>query len=189
MATLYLQLTLLSGLAWQTAVSTTRLPESKSTANHDAFAQVVDGLKEAERAQYLYERIERVETRKQAGDTTPTNVRVYRVIPAGTGIAKLTLGPDEKPPSADGYRYELDKLVKSLIWAAENGQPQREAYQKVQKKEKDREDLIDATRNAFIFTLVGQEPRGDRILSKYRMEPNPAFKATSRATSIFARVK
>jgi hypothetical protein len=83
----------------------------------------------------------------------------------------------------------MDKLVKWLIWAAESGQPQREAYQKVQKKEKDREDLIEATRSAFIFTFVEQEQRGERTLSKYRMEPNPSYKSTSRATSIFAHVK
>ncbi len=179
------------GLTSQLAVSGGAAPGAadSAAAKQQLFVQVVDGLKQAERAQYLYERIEKVETRKQAGDAAPANVRVARVVPAGTGMAKITLGPDEKPPSADGYRYELDKLVKFLIWAAENGQPQREAYQKVQKKEKEREDLIDATRNAFIFTFIGQEQRGERTLSKYRMEPNPSFRSTNRANSVFAKVK
>ena len=159
------------------------------TASHELMNRVIDGIKEAEHAQYLYERIERVETRKQAGDPNPLSVKVSRVVPAGTGTAKIPLGPDGKPTDADAYRAELDKLLKSLTWAVAAGQPQREAYQKVQKKQRDRDDLIDATRNAFLFSYVSQELRGDRTLSKYKMEPNPAFKPTNRATSIYPKVK
>lgn len=151
--------------------------------------QVIDGVKEAERAQYLYERIERVETRKDSGDKDPQKAWVSRMVPAGTGIAKINLGPDSKPVDSDYYRSELDRLLKALTWAAENGPQQRDAYLKVQKKQKDRDELIEAIRNAFIFTYIGSEPRGDRTLLKYRMEPDPTFKATNRATSIYAKVK
>jgi len=151
--------------------------------------QVITGVRESERALFVYERIEKVESRKDASDVTPQSVKVSRVVPAGTGIAKISLGPDGKPPDAEAYRNDLNKLLNSLTWAAASGQPQREAYQRAQKKQKDRDDLIEATNNAFIFTYVGQEPRGDRVLAKYRMEPNAKFKPTSRATSIFAKVK
>jgi len=163
--------------------------ESTHEPSREVMSHVIDGLKEAERAQYLYERIERVETRRQAVDPDPQSVRVSRVIPAGTGMAKIPLGLDGKPADADAYRAELDKLLKSLAWVVETGQAQREAYQKIQKKQKDRDELIDATRNAFLLTYVGQETRGDRMLSKYRMAPNPAFKPTNRATSIYTKVK
>jgi hypothetical protein len=166
---------------------------SSASSSHDPsremMSHVIDGLKEAERAQYLYERIERVETRRQAVDPDPQSVRVSRVIPAGTGIAKIPLGLDGKPGDADTYRAELDKVLKALNWAVETGQTQREAYQKIQKKQKERDDLIDATRNAFLLTYLGQEARGERLLSKYRMAPNPAFKPTNRATSIYTKVK
>jgi hypothetical protein len=163
---------------------------SAADANvRDVMSQVIDGIKEAERAQYLYERIERVETRKDSGDKDPQKAWVSRVVPAGTGIAKINLGLDAKPVDPDYYRSELDRVLKSLTWAAQNGPQQRDAYLKVQKKQKDRDELIEATRNAFIFTYVGSEPRGDRTLLKYRMEPNPTFKATNRATSIYAKVK
>ncbi len=183
-------LMVLAGPPMQDAI--TKAAEAKvssASPSREVLSHVIDGLKEAERAQYLYERIERVETRKQAVDADPQSVRIFRVIPAGTGIAKIPLGPDGKPADADAYRAELDKLLKSLAWAVEAGQTQREAYQKVQKKQKDRDDLIDATSNAFLLTYIGQEPRGDHMLSKYRMVPNPAFKPTNRATSIYTRVK
>lgn len=155
----------------------------------EVMVRVIEGLKEAERAQYVYERIERAESRKDSGDAEPRSVKVSRVVPAGTGIAKISLGRDARPANVDTYRSELDKLLRSLTWAAGTGQQQREAYQKVQKKQKERDDLIEATRNAFIFTYVGAEPRGNRTLLKYRMVPNPAFKPTSRASSIYAKVK
>jgi len=158
-------------------------------ANGAVLAHAVVGLKDAERAQYLYERIERVESRKESGDRDPQSVRIFRVIPAGTGVAKIPLGLDGKPADQESYRAELEKLLKSLLWAAETGQPQREAYQKIQKKQKDRDELIEATENAFLFTFVAREPRGDRVLSKYRMEPNPAFRPSNRSQSIFSRVR
>ncbi len=183
-------LAMLSGRPTQDAFTKTAdFSVSAPAPSREVMSHVIDGLKEAERAQYLYERIERVETRKQAGDAAPQSVRISRVIPAGTGMAKIPLGLDGKPADADAYRAELDKLLKSLAWVVETGQAQREAYQKIQKKQKDRDDLIDATRNAFLLTYVGQETRGDRMLSKYRMVPNPAFKPTNRATSIYMKVK
>ena len=155
----------------------------------EVIRDVVSGVKEGEHALYLYERIERVESRREASDSLPQSVRVSRVVPAGTGMAKIPLGADGHPADTDAYRSELTKLLNSLTWAAAEGQPQREAYQKIQRKQKDRDDLIEATRNAFVFTYLDQEPRGDRILSKYRMEPNPAFRSTNRATAVFAKVK
>ena len=158
-------------------------------AGSDVMRNAIGGAKEAERALYLYERIERVESRKEATDANPQSVKISRVVPAGTGIAKIALGADGKPSNLEAYRDELNKLLNSLTWAAASGQPQREAYQKLQKKQKDRDELIEATHSAFIFTYVDQVPRDGRMLAKYRMEPNPKFKSTNRATSIFAKVK
>ena len=162
--------------------------DSDGTTVDPRFERAVAGLKESEKALYLYERIERVEDRKP-GDSKPANITVSRVFPAGTGIAHIALGLDAAPTSAEAYRSELEKLLSTLTWAAASGKQQREAYEKVNKKQKERLDLIDQTRNAFIFTLLGQETRGDRTLSKYSMEPNPNYKPTSRGASIFAKVK
>src|SRR5205814_469469 len=79
--------------------------------------------------------------------------------------------------------------ARALALLMEDNRSQREALEKYAKKKKDRNDLIDATHNAFLFTLVGNEPRGDRTLSRYKMDPNPAFKPTTRFTSIFPKVR
>jgi len=127
--------------------------------------------------------------RRTGSDTRPSAVRIARVIPAGTGTARIPLGPDGKSPNAEAYRTELDKVVKALTWAAEEGRPQREAYEKIAKKRKERDELIDATRTAFFYTFVGQETRDGVQLSKYGLEPNPAFHPTSRIATIFTRVR
>lgn len=155
----------------------------------EVFRTVIGKVKEAEHALYLYERIERVESRKEAGDAAPQSVKVSRVVPAGTGIAKIALSAEGKPPDDEIYRSELNRLLNTLTWAAAPGEAQREAYQKVQKKQKERDDVIDATRNALVFTYQSEEQRDGRTLAKYRMEANPKFKPTNRATSILAKVK
>jgi hypothetical protein len=176
--------------ATQTVSALAFEPESDGVPVDSArFAKAVAGLKETEQALYLYERVERVEDRKSSGDPNPIDVRISRVFPAGTGIAHIALGRDAAPANEAAYRAELEKLLNSLTWAASGGKQQREAYEKLNKKQKERAELIDQTRNAFIFTFLGQETRGDSMLSKFRMEPNPNYKPTSRSASIFSKVK
>lgn len=153
------------------------------------FAKAVEGLKETEKALYLYERVERVEDRKSMKDGKPFQVRVSRVFPAGTGIAHIQLGQDAAPTDTVKYRADVENLLNALTWATQSGKQQREAYEKVAKKQKERSDLIDQTRLAFIFSYLGEEKRGDGKLLKFQMDPNPTYKPTSRGASIFTKVK
>jgi hypothetical protein len=156
---------------------------------HALFDRVVENQKKSDAAMDVYERLERVEIHKVSGENQSTEVKVSRVVPAGTGAAHLPVGPDGKISDQNAYRAELEKLERSLVWAAETGRTQRDAYEKIAKKRRDREELIGAARAAFLFTLIGTEQRDGRVLLKYRMDPNPAFKPTSRATAIYPRVR
>jgi hypothetical protein len=153
------------------------------------FLTVVEHQKANDAALDLFERLERVEVKKTASSDSPPDVKISRVVPAGTGVAHIAVGPDGTPVDQAAYRAALVKLVSSLDFAAGDGHAQHDAYEKIAKKHKDRDELIDATRTAFIFTFVGHEPRGDRMLSKYSMTPNPAFHPNSRSTAIFAKVR
>jgi hypothetical protein len=157
--------------------------------DHALFDRVVENQKKSDAAMDVYERVERVEMHKVNGENQSTEVKVSRVVPAGTGAAHLPVGPDGKVSDQNAYRAELEKLEKSLVWAAETGRPQRDAYEKIAKKRREREELIGAARTGFLFTLIGPEQRDGHVLLKYRMDPNPAFKPTSRATSIYPRVR
>ena len=164
-------------------------PPRSEAEKHALLDRVIEHQKKNDAALDTYERIERVETRKgSANEQTPT-IKISRVVPAGTGIDHIPLGPDGHPADADAYRAELVKLEKSLAWAAEDGRAQQDAYAKIAKKRKEREELTDATRNAFLFSFLTREPRADRVLLKYSMVPNPAFKPTSRSTSFFTRIR
>lgn len=150
--------------------------------------RVITNQKKDEAALDLYERMERLESRKSPKDPAPASVKIARVIPSGTGMDKIPVNPDGRPPDAEAYRARLESLEHALALIANNSRSQRDALDKYSKKRKDRNDLIDAARNAFDFTFVSQEPRGDRLLAKYEMTPNPAFKPTSRLASIFTKV-
>lgn len=145
--------------------------------------------KKGDLAMSYYERVERVELLKNIGDPQPGDIKVSRVVPAGTGVDHIPIGPDGKPTDLDAYHADLVKLEHALSWAGDDGHAQHDAYDKIAKKQKEREDLIDATRTAFLYTFVSTETRAGRVLYKYSMEPNPAYKATSRTTAIFAKVR
>lgn len=169
--------------------SPTAVPGDSQDENAWRINETLAGLKKSERAMYLFERIERVEKRADPHDPHPASVKVSLVFPAGTGIAHIPLGLDEKPEDTKAYRADLDKLLKALEWAARTGKDQTKAYDKVEKKLKERDELIDTTRSAFIFTLVGPELRAGRPMLKFRMEPNPAFKPSNRSAGFLTKVK
>jgi hypothetical protein len=164
-------------------------PGPNDAEKRPLFERVIANQKKVDEALDVYERIERVEMRKNSGDAKPFSEKSSRVIPAGTGVDHIPVRPDGQPADAAAYRVELQKLEHQLAWAADSGRAQSEAYAKIQKKRKDRNELIDAAREAFFFTFVAREPRGERILTKFRMEPNPAFKPPSRTASLYSKVR
>jgi hypothetical protein len=187
----FLRVTMLSLAFGASAEGQSVTPESTpaiAPAKPGLFDRVVSNQRRNEEAGDVYERIERLEIRKNPVDAAPTTVKIARVIPSGTGMTHLALGPKGQPLDAAAYRADLARLEKSLALAAGESRSQRDALEKFAKKRKERNDLIDSTRSAFLFTFVAREPRGDRMLSKYTMEPNPAFKPTTRFSAVFTKV-
>ena len=166
-----------------------RQPKTDASVIHpDLFNQVIANQKQLDTDLNLYERVERTEFRKTASDPKPSEVKTWRVFPSGTGTSRILLNPEGPPPSAESYRAALEKLETTLVWAAQDGPAQREAYSKVEKRRKERNDLIDSTRKAFFFNKTGEELRAGRVLVKYSMKRNPAYKASTRNEMLFTRV-
>lgn len=165
-------------------------PPNFTEAEKQAYLdRVIANTKQDEQALDVYEHIERIELRKNSHDPQPYEAKISRVFPAGTGVDHIPLGLDARPADAAAYHAELEKLESALVWASATGHAQRDAYEKAAKKEKERMDLLDATRAGFLYTFVSRELRGDRRLVKYRLDPNPAYKPTSHVTSIFLKVR
>ena len=173
-------------LAQDTPVPTPPQTEDEKAA---LLNLVLVNQKKNDEAMSLYERVERVEMRKNAVDMQSGEIKISRVVPAGTGVDHIPIGPDGKPVDPGAYHTELVKLEHALSWAADDGRAQHDAYEKIAKKQKERNDLIDATRTAFLYSFLSTETRAGRVLYKYSMEPNPAYKATTRTTAIFAKVR
>jgi hypothetical protein len=173
------------------AAAQSAIPVSESAVAPDpskVLDRVITNQKEDEAALDLYERLERVETRRKPNDPVPASVKIARVIPSGTGMDKIPVNADGRPSDSEAYRARLESLERALALIVNNNRSQRDALEKYAKKRKDRNDLIDAAHNAFNFTFISREPRGDRPLAKYEMTPNPTFKPTSRLASIFPKV-
>jgi hypothetical protein len=189
-ASLLFPLTLLACSSPVSGQELSQEPPNFSETEKAAFLdRVIAGTKQDEQALDVYERIERVEIRKNPHDAQPLEVKTARVFPAGTGVDHIPLGPDARPADAAAYRAELEKLESALLWASSTGRAQRDAYEKIAKKQKERTEVLDATRTGFIYTFVSRELRGERRLAKYKLEPNPAYKPTSRVTSVFSKVR
>jgi hypothetical protein len=156
---------------------------------NDLFQRVIANQKNMETTLDEYERTQKVEIRKTGSDPNRPEVRVWRLFPAGPVLNKLPISVDEKSVSSELYREDLEKLEKYLVWVAQPGTGQQEAYSRALHKRKERNDLIVATHEAFLFTRVGEEKRGDRALAKYTMAPNPKYKPTTRNAVVFTKVR
>ncbi len=161
------------------------LPEAEKNS---LLARAFANQKKNELALDFFERFERVEIRASSADPQPAQIKTFRAIPAGTGVDRIPVGPDGKPTDPAAFRKELQNLAKFLAWAAADGKGQREAYAKVARKHQERFALIEAAATGFLFTLAARELRDGRLVAKFRFDPNPAFKPTSRATAFFPKV-
>ena len=164
-------------------------PPDAPKAPDGLFDRIVANQAKTDATLELFERIQRVETRKSATDPKPSDVRTWRVFPAGPATVKIPLSSDGRPLSQSAYRSDLEKLERYLLWAARSGRDQREAYARAERKRKERTDLVSSARQAFLFTKDGEESRDGRNLTKYALTPNPKYKPTTRNGAIFAKVR
>jgi hypothetical protein len=187
----FIPVAMLSSALGAGAAAQSIAPESTpviAPAKPHSFDRIIANEKKGEAALDVYERIERVETRRGPNDPAPVATKIMRVIPSGTGMDRIPIGADGKPADSAAYRAELEKLERALALLVNNSRSQRDNVEKFEKKKKDRNDLINATRSAFLFTYLGDEQRGGRTLAKYKLDPNPAFRPTTRYSAVFTKV-
>jgi hypothetical protein len=133
--------------------------EADQAETHALFERVIANQKKVEESLDVYERLEYLEMRKNSHDPKPYAEKSYRVIPAGTGTGRIPVRRDGQPADPAVYRAEVQKLERQLAWAAESGRAQSEAYAKIQKKRKERDELISAanqatSRNTSLYSKV-----------------------------------
>jgi hypothetical protein len=164
-------------------------PPSSPLPSSDLFSRVIAQQKKSEVDLDEFQRIQRIESRKAGSGSAVADTRAFLLFPNGVGLSKLPLTSDGKPPESPVYRDELEKLEKYLSWVVQEGQPQREAFAKAERKRQERFELIESTHQAFTFALEGTEMRAGRTLLRYSMAPRKDFKPTSRMTTLFTKVR
>jgi len=107
-------------------------------AKPDFFNRVIANQKKGEAALDVYERIERVETRKSPSDPAPAAIKISRVIPSGTGMVRIPLGADSKPAIppliAPNSRVWRESWRCSLMTADLNATPWKNMRRKRKKR-------------------------------------------------------
>lgn len=138
----------------------------------------------------LYERKEHRIVRKHEENATPSEDKVFRVVPTGTGVVRVTLQDGGRLVDEQTYRKQLGGVEQALLNSLNPNLPrQKQDIEKFAKRKRERRELVDAVRDAFLFTWLGCETRDGRVLVKLQLDPNPDFKPTSRHTSLFAHVR
>jgi len=109
--------------------------------------------------------------------------RTVRIIPTGAGSARITLAEHGHPADASAIQAQMVATEHLLEAAADssNSQTKRDR-EKIEKRNKDRKDLVGSIHDAFIFNWVGREVRDGRTLSKFHLDPDPKYQPTSLKT-------
>jgi hypothetical protein len=137
-----------------------------------------------------YERIERRVIRQGSKEKPPGEDKTWRVIPSGTGIVRVIIEDAGKPVDPALYRKQLQDAAQALDTSANSTLPrQKQDEEKFARRKRERASLVDAAKDAFIFTFLGREERNGRTLMKFSAEPSPNYKPASRNTSFFANAR
>ncbi len=189
---LYLASFLAAVALWPAAISLAPAgrPAGSSNELRALVARAIANQHHDDLALAEYERTERRLLHKSDEDAPVTEDKTYRVVPTGTGAVRVQTEENGRPVDAELYRKGLRDLEQALVSAVNPGEArQKRAIDKAAKRERDRAELVDAVLDAFTFSLLGTETRDGHTLTKLALEPNPAFKPTSRNTSLLANVR
>lgn len=106
--------------------------------------------------------------------------RTVRIIPTGAGSARILLAEHGHPSDAAAIQTQMIATEHLLEAAADSSNPQtKRDREKIEKRNKDRKELVNSIHEAYIFTWMGREVRNGRTLSKFHLDPDPKYKATS----------
>jgi hypothetical protein len=131
----------------------------------------------------IFERVERRIIHDHDMNATAGEDRTVRIIPTGTGSARILLAEHGRPSDAATIHAQMVATEHLLEAAADssNAQTKRDR-EKIERRSKDRKDLVGSVQDAFVFTWMGREMLSGREVIKFRLDPNPNYKPTSLKT-------
>lgn len=137
----------------------------------------------------LYERIERHLDRTAGANPNTIEDRTYRVVPTGSGTLKILLKAEGKRTDPAEYRRQLQTLQSMLEMMARPNDPKgAAAREKYEKRQRERRQFVEATKDAFVPKWIGRETYNGRLCDVVELNPNPKFHARSMFQSALAHV-
>ncbi len=135
-----------------------------------------------------YERIERQIVRRADGSVIED--KTYRVVPTGTGTLKLLLREGKTPVPAAAYANELRQWIGALEDSQRTSDPaMRSVFEKAEKKRRDRAEIVDATRRAYLATGEGMESIAGRPAYRITLALNPQFQPRTTAEEVLVHAR
>ena len=152
--------------------------ERKSLIERTLANQIKD-----DEALQVFERVERRIIHDHNMSAAAGEDHTVRIIPTGAGSARIQLAEHGHPTDAASIQAQMVATEHLLEAAADSSNPQtKRDREKIERRAKDRKDLVGSVQDAFIFTWLGREMRSGRELVKFRLDSNPNYKPTSLKT-------
>lgn len=138
----------------------------------------------------LFERVEEHIDHAGGANSPVTKDRTYLIIPNGSGNCKILLKDMGKPVSAAMYRNELQSCESTLEMMADPDNPKaKQAYQKYQKRKRDRTQFVNAAQNAFLPKWLGHDSLDGYFCDVFQLYPNPKFHPHSMLQNALTHVR
>jgi hypothetical protein len=123
-----------------------------------------------------YERVERQVDRSGGDSPRVLEDKLYRIVPTGTGTLKILLRDQGKDVDPAAYRQQLMAWRDVLELMLKPDDPRTKiAYAKAAKKKQDRNELVQATRGAYIQNWLVPEMINGRLCDVIDLAPDPNF--------------
>jgi hypothetical protein len=123
-----------------------------------------------------YERNERHLVRRGGPSERTIEEKIYRVVPTGSGTLKILLMDNGAPTDPAEYHRQLQAWEDVLeLMLKPNDSRAKTAYEKYNKRKRERAELVDAVAEAFLPKAEGQETRNGRLCDVFELDPNPDY--------------
>jgi hypothetical protein len=136
-----------------------------------------------------YERVERRIDYTSGPNPRTIDDKTYRVVPTGGGTLKILLKNGEVRADPNDYHQQL------LLWESilqmmtqPDSSKAKAAYEKYDKRKRERAQFVDAAANAYIAKWVGRETYNDRVCDVFDLDPNPQFHPRSMFQDAFSHI-
>ncbi|MGH9771362.1 MAG: hypothetical protein ACRD4Q_06660 [Candidatus Acidiferrales bacterium] len=123
-----------------------------------------------------YERIERHRNFTAGPNPHAIEDKTYRVVPTGTGSLKILLKDNGTPTDPAEYRRQLQAWEDVLeLMLKPNDSRAKTAYEKYNKRQRERSELVDAMITAFATRWLRQETVNGYSCDVFELTPKPNF--------------